>query len=210
MGFYSDRILPHVINLSMRSSELLPYRTRLLAQAEGRVLEVGLGSGLNFAYYSGRTREIVGLECAAPLLAMARRNAHLSKVPVRLIAGSAEAIPADSQSFDTVITTWTLCSIRDATGALREMRRVLRSGGQLLFVEHGLAPERSVQNWQHRLTPLWKKVGGGCHLNRPIRELIQRAGFEITRLETGYANGPRPLAFFYEGSARSSEPPPPA
>jgi ubiquinone/menaquinone biosynthesis C-methylase UbiE len=204
MGIYTERILPHVINLSMRSSELLPYRQRLLSHAQGRVLEIGVGSGLNLPLYCEAAQEVVGLEPAAPLRAMAHRNSWRCKVPVTLIAGSAEAIPADSHSFDTVITSWTLCSIRDAIQALGEMRRVLKSAGQLLFVEHGLAPERNVQRWQHRLTPLWRRIGGGCHLDRPIRALIESAGFEISRLETGYARGPRPLAFFYEGCARVS------
>jgi ubiquinone/menaquinone biosynthesis C-methylase UbiE len=201
MGFYNDHVLPHLINLSMRTSELLPYRKRLLAHAQGRVLEIGIGSGLNLPHYSCGAREIVGLEPAARLLAMAQRSARHCKIPVTLIAGSAEAIPVESQSFDTVVTTWTLCSIGDAIGALSEMRRVLKPAGQLLFVEHGLAPDGKVQRWQHRLTPLWKKIGGGCHLNRPIRALVESGGFDITKLETGYAKGPKPMTFFYEGCA---------
>ena len=201
VGFYNDHVLPHLINVSMRSSELLPYRKRLLAQAQGRVLEIGIGSGLNLPHYSAHAREIVGLEPAARLLVMARRSARQCKIPVTLIAGCAEAIPVDAQSFDTVITTWTLCSIGDAPGALREMRRVLKPTGQLLFVEHGLAADEKVRKWQHRLTPLWKKIGGGCHLNRPISALIESGGFDITRLETGYAKGARPMTFFYEGCA---------
>jgi ubiquinone/menaquinone biosynthesis C-methylase UbiE len=110
---------------------------------------------------------------------------------VTLIAGSAEAIPIDDDSIDTVVTTWTLCSIPNAVGALQEMRRVLKPGGQLLFVEHGLSPEESVQKWQNRLTPVWKRIGGGCHLNRPIRVLIESAGFGIVRLETGYMESNR-------------------
>jgi len=202
MGFYDDHIVPHLIDLSMRHSELLPYRKRLLAGGRGRVLEIGVGSGLNLPHYPARAREIVGLEPSARLVAMAQRRAQLCTVPVSLITGSAESIPADAHSFDTVITAWTLCSIGDAIRALREVRRVLKPEGQLLFVEHGLAPDGKVQRWQHRLTPLWKKFGGGCHLNRPICALIESAGFEIASLETGYANGAKALAFFYEGSAR--------
>lgn len=185
MGFYNDHILPHVINLAMRNRELLPYRKRVLSHAHGRVLEIGIGSGLNLPHYGPSVQELVGLEPAAPLIAMARRSAEQSNVAVNLIAGSAEAIPVDSHSFDTVVTTWTLCSIPDAQAALKEMRRVLRTGGQLLFVEHGLAPEDQVQKWQNRLTPLWKRIGGGCHLNRPIRSLIENCGFSIVRIETG-------------------------
>jgi ubiquinone/menaquinone biosynthesis C-methylase UbiE len=202
MGLYNDYILPHVINLSMRNSELLTYRRRLLSRAQGRALEIGIGSGLNLPHYSPSVEEIVGLEPSSRLLAMARRSAGSCKLPVTLIPGRAEAIPVDSQSFDTVVTTWTLCSIPDAMEALREMRRVLKPDGQLLFVEHGLAPEANVRRWQHRLTPLWTKIGGGCHLNRAIRALIEGAGFEITKLETGYAKGPKPMTFLYEGCAR--------
>jgi ubiquinone/menaquinone biosynthesis C-methylase UbiE len=201
MSFYSDRVLPHVIDLAMRNRELLPYRKRALSRAQGRVLEVGIGSGLNLTHYPGSVGEIVGLEPAPALRAMAQRSAEQLKVRVSLIEGSAEAIPLETQSFDTVVTTWTLCSIADPVGALREMRRVLRREGQLVFVEHGLAPEERVQRWQNRLTPIWKRIGGGCHLNRPIRALIERSGFEIAGLETGYAKGPKPLTFFYEGSA---------
>jgi ubiquinone/menaquinone biosynthesis C-methylase UbiE len=185
MSFYSDRILPHLINLSMRNRELLPYRERVIPQAHGRVLEIGIGSGLNLPFYGSRVDELVGLEPAAGLIAMAQRSVGRFKVPVRLIAGSAEAVPLDANSIDT----------------LREMRRVLRANGQLLFLEHGLAPEDNIQKWQNRLTPLWKRIGGGCHLNRPIRTLIESAGFGIARLETGYVKGPNPITFFYEGRA---------
>lgn len=201
MSFYNDHIVPHIINLAMRNRELLPYRKRALSQAQGRVLEIGIGSGLNLPYYLPSVAEIVGLEPSSRLRAMAQRSAEQSKMRLSLVEGSAEAIPLETHSFDTVVTTWTLCSIADATAALREMHRVLRPGGQLLFVEHGLAPEQHVQRWQNRLTPLWRTIGGGCHLNRPIRALIERGGFGIARLETGYAKGPKPMTFFYEGCA---------
>ena len=201
MSYYSNHILPHLINLSMRNRELTSYRERLLSHAQGRVLEIGIGSGLNLPFYGSRVDEIIGLEPAKRLIAMAQRSADRSKVPVTLIEGSAETIPFDDARFDTVVTTWTLCSIPDGLRALQEMRRVLRAAGQLLFVEHGLAPDAEVQKWQHRLTPVWKRIGGGCHLNRPIRTLIESAGFNVDRLETGYAKGPRPMTFFYQGCA---------
>jgi len=201
MGFYNDHILPHIINLSMRNRELAPYRERVLSSAKGRVLEIGIGSGLNLHYYGACVEEIVGLEPAPRLIAMAQRAANGCKVPVTLMAGSADSIPIDDRSVDTVVSTWTLCSIPDVCGALREMRRVLKPGGQLLFVEHGLAPEDEIQRWQNRLTPVWKRIGGGCHLNRPIQRLIESAGFGIGKLEMGYAKGPKPMTFFYQGSA---------
>jgi ubiquinone/menaquinone biosynthesis C-methylase UbiE len=125
-----------------------------------------------------------------------------SRVPTRLIAGSAESIPLDASSVDTVVTTWVLCSIPDAGIALTELRRVLKPGGQMLFVEHGLAPDQAVRKWQNRLNPAWKKIAGGCHLNRPIADLIEAAGFRISRLDKGYMQGPKPMTFMYEGAAR--------
>jgi SAM-dependent methyltransferase len=201
MGFYNDRILPHLINGSMRKPELQPYRERVIAPAQGRVLEVGVGSGLNLPIYGAQVKEIVGLEPAPRLIGMAEHLADRAKAPVRFIAGSAESLPLETASVDTVVMTWTLCSIPDAISALKEMRRVLREGGELLFIEHGLSPESNVQKWQGRLTPLWKRIGGGCHLNRPIRALIERGGFVITQLDTGYMKGPKPMTYFYEGRA---------
>ena len=154
MSFYADRIVPHLVNLAMRNRRLLPYRERVISAAEGRVLEIGIGSGLNLSFYGSQAREILGLEPAARLLAMAQPAADRSSLPVRFIEGSAEAIPLDDHSIDTVVTTWTLCTVPGVLGALREMRRVLKPGGELLFVEHGLAPEPRVAAWQRRLTPL--------------------------------------------------------
>jgi ubiquinone/menaquinone biosynthesis C-methylase UbiE len=201
MSFYDTYVLPHLVHLAMRNQRLLPYRERAISAAQGRVLEVGIGSGLNLPLYSPQVKQLIGLEAAPRLLTMARDASSRASVSVTFIEGSAEAIPLDSKSFDTVVTTWTLCTISAAVQALGEMRRVLRSGGQLLFVEHGLAPDASVRRWQNWLTPAWKRIGGGCHLNRPIQSLIEQAGFRIARLETGYMPGPKPMAFLYEGSA---------
>jgi ubiquinone/menaquinone biosynthesis C-methylase UbiE len=202
MRFYKDRILPHLVNLAMRNHRLQPYRERVISAAGGRVLEVGIGSGLNIAFYPERVSEIVGLEPADQLLHMAQKNAGKSRSRVILVEGSAEEIPLDRHSIDTIVMTWTLCSIPDATVALSEMRRVLKPHGQLLFVEHGLAPEEKVRKWQNRLTPLWKRFTGGCHLNRPIRDLIENAGFAMTQINTGYIEGPKTMTFFYQGIAR--------
>lgn len=136
MGFYQDRILPHLVNLSMRNRQLAPYRERTLAQAEGRVLEIGVGSGINLPLYSDRATEILGIEPHPKLLNMASEKK--GRVPVNLIEGSAESIPLDNSSVDTVVTTWTLCTIPNVEKALAEMRRVLKRDGTLLFVEHGL------------------------------------------------------------------------
>jgi len=201
MSFYQNRILPRLIHFAMGQADLRAYRGRAASVAAGRVLEIGIGSGLNMPFYGTGAKELIGLDPSAQLLAMARRAAPFG-MPVEFIEGSAEAIPLDDASIDTVLTTWTLCSIPDAARALRQMRRVLKPGGMLLFAEHGRAPERRMRWWQDRLTPMWKCIGGGCHLNRPIGELIDVGGFRIEWLENSYMRGPRPWTFMYQGCAR--------
>lgn len=201
MGFYNDVVLPRLCHLAMRNRRLVFYRQRAVAAAEGRVLEIGIGSGLNLPFYGPQVREALGLEPAPPLVAMARRAATSVRLPVRLIEGSAEAIPLETDSVDTVVTTWTMCTIPAIESALAEARRVLKPGGRLLFVEHGLSPDPAVRKWQNRLTPAWRCVAGGCRLNRPIRNLVESGGFRLDRLATGYAPGPKFVAFMYEGSA---------
>jgi ubiquinone/menaquinone biosynthesis C-methylase UbiE len=201
MGFYQDWILPAFIDLAMRNRHLRPYRQRVAGAAEGRVLEIGIGSGLNLPFYAQRAEQIFGLDPSPPLLARSRRKARRVARAVQLLAGSAEHIPLADRSIDTVVTTWTACSIPRIATALGEMRRVLRPGGRLLFVEHGRAPEPAVARWQDRLTPVWRRISGGCHLNRKIDDLLSEAGFRIDRLETGYIPGPRIMTFLYEGAA---------
>jgi len=202
MGLYKEQILPLVINLSMRQQNLAAYRSRVIPAADGRVLEIGIGSGLNLPFYSRSIEGLIGLDPSPKLLSLTRRNVRLGLRSVELVEGSAEAIPLEDSSIDTVVTTWTLCSIPDAGRALHEMHRVLRPTGRLLFVEHGRAPDPNVVWWQDHLTPVWKVIGGGCHLNRAINILIEGAGFRFERFETGYMRGPRPLTFMYEGTAR--------
>ena len=168
MGFYQEQILPWLVHLSMRQQRLAPYRNRVVSSATGRVLEVGIGSGLNLPFYGNAVAEIIGIEPLPKLVDMANAAARKSQIPLRLIEGTAEAIPIDDRSIDAVVTTWTMCSIPEIQSALLEMRRVLRPGGRLLFVEHGRAPEPGVRWWQDHLTPAWKHLSGGCHLNRAI------------------------------------------
>lgn len=201
MSFYQDQIVPLLINLSMRQARLADYRRRVVPAAEGRVLEIGVGSWLNLPFYSQRAGQVIGLEPSPKLIGMARR-AERSISAARLIEGSAEQIPLEGRTIDTVVMTFTLCSISDTSRALAEIRRVLKPGGRLLFAEHGRAPEPNVARWQDRLTPMWKRFAGGCHLNRAVGSLIEAAGFAFDRYETGYMHGARPFSFMYEGSAR--------
>ena len=201
MGFYQEWIVPALIDLSMRNKRLRPYRERVAGAAEGRVLDVGVGSGLNLPFYARNAQQIFGLDPSPRLLTRAQTNAQHFHNPIHLIEGSAERIPLADRSLDTIVMTWTGCSIPEVCTALEEMRRVLKIGGRLLFVEHGRAPEASVARWQDRLDPFWHRLSGGCHLNRKIDDLLSDAGFRIDRLETGYIPGPRLMTFLYEGAA---------
>lgn len=202
MSLYQDRILPYLVHASMRQAAFAAYRRRVVPAAEGRVLEIGVGSGLNLPFYAEGARHVIGLDPSRTLLAMAGKATGATARPIELLEGSAEAIPLESHSIDTVVTTWTLCSIPDIARALEEIRRVLEPEGRLLFVEHGSSPDSSVRRWQDRLAPLWKRIGGGCHLNRAISRLIEESGFRIERIDNGYMPGPKPMTFMYEGSAR--------
>jgi ubiquinone/menaquinone biosynthesis C-methylase UbiE len=201
MGFYQNYIVPWLTHLSMGQTQLVPYRSRVVSNATGRVLEIGIGSGLNLPFYSQSVNEIVGLDPSPRLLEMADEAARRSSVPVELIEGTAEAIPIEAASIDTVVTTWTMCSIPNLDQALQEVRRILRPSGRLLFVEHGLSPDPRVAWWQDRLTPVWMHLSGGCHLNRAIEDVIKRAGFSIEQLDKGYLTGPKIMTFVYEGLA---------
>jgi ubiquinone/menaquinone biosynthesis C-methylase UbiE len=201
MGFYEEWIVPPLIDWSMRNKRLRPYRERTAGAAEGRVLDIGIGSGLNLPFYARQAREIFGLDPSPPLLARAQSMAPRTQTPIHLLEGSAERIPLADHTIDTVVMTWTGCSIPEICAALEEMRRVLRPGGRLLFVEHGRAPDPGVARWQDRLDPFWQRFSGGCHLNRKIDDLLSDAGFQIGRLATGYIPGPKVMTFFYEGAA---------
>ncbi len=202
MSFYARHILPPLLHLAMRQKVLLPFRRQTVAAASGRVLEIGIGSGINLPLYAPPVRVVIGLEPSAELRRMAARRAATAPLPVELVDGSAEALPLADASIDTVVTTWTLCSVGDAARALAELRRVLRPGGSLLFAEHGRAPEPSVARWQDRLDPLWGRCAGGCHLNRKMDDLIAAAGFRIDVLENARLPGPRMVGYLYQGRAR--------
>jgi len=203
VNIYDRWVLPPLLDLVMRQRQLEKYRREVVAAASGRVLEVGVGSGLNFPLYGEQVEVVFGIDPSPRLLAQARRRALASGVRANLLLGSAAAIPLANNAVDTVVMTWTLCSIPEPLVALREMRRVLTPGGRLLFVEHGLSPEPKVERWQHRLTPAWRHIAGGCHLDRKMDDLIRAAGFDLTEIRTEYGRGPRPMTYMYLGCARS-------
>ena len=202
MGFYSRFILPTIIDKVMDDEQAAEFRARMVPEAEGRVLEIGMGSGHNLPFYGDGVTSVVGLEPSAELMAMARKRAADKSLDIEFVGESAEAMPFENASFDTVLTTWTLCSIGDASAALAEMRRVLKPTGRLIFVEHGLAPTSGVVAWQNFINPIWRPLAGGCNLNRPIDRMISGAGFTIDGLETTYMKGPKPLSYTYLGRAR--------
>ena len=202
VSFYAKYLLPRIIDLAMKNEETAKVRAALIPQARGEVLEVGIGSGLNLPFYSPEVRHIFGVDPSLELQKMAAKRVA-GPTPVEFLVQSAEEkLPLEEASIDTAVMAWTMCSIPDAARALRQMRRVLKADGRLLFVEHGRAPDRKVAAWQDRLTPIWKLATGGCHLNRKVDELIAAAGFQIVELTNSYLQGPRPMTYTYQGVAR--------
>jgi ubiquinone/menaquinone biosynthesis C-methylase UbiE len=202
MGFYAKHVLPRFIDLSMRNKETARVRADWVPRARGDVLEVGIGSGLNLPFYSSEVHRVYGVEPSPELQKMAHKRTAGQAIRVEFLSQSAEEdLPLSDGSIDTVVVTWTLCSIADPLRALQQMKRVLRPSGRLIFVEHGRAPDSAVAAWQDRLTPYWKHVGGGCHLNRKIDDLLRAAGFQIVELKTCYLPGPRPMTYTYQGFA---------
>ena len=202
MGLYSQYLLPRLTHFTMGQAQLAPYRRRVVAGARGRVLELGIGSGRNLPFYGDTVDDIIGIDPSREMLALAQPTLSAFATKVTLLAQSAESLPLQDRSIDTVVVTWSLCSMPDPGAALREARRVLKPEGELRFVEHGLAPDPSVRKWQHRLTPVWSYCAGGCHLDRKMDNLIRAAGFEIGALAAAYARGPRFAAYMYEGLAK--------
>ena len=178
MGWWENHVVPRVVDVTLGHAEVHELRARVCAGLKGRVLEVGFGSGLNVRHYPPDVESVTAVEP--------------SEVAWRT---------QPDASHDAVLSTFTLCTIPDVDAALSEIRRVLRPGGRLDFVEHGLSPDPRTAGWQHRLTVVQRRVAGGCHLNRPIDELLRRNGFEIEHLETFYALGPKPLGYLYLGWA---------
>lgn len=200
---YDHHVLPHLIEFTCGMGEVMKTRSKLVPHAEGRVLEIGIGTGLNLSFYdAGKVHSVTGVDPAAAMHKRARARARHITIPVETVALELGEIQAESHSFDTIVCTFTLCTIPDVPLAFQEMRRVLKPGGHFLFAEHGRAPEAAVAAWQDRLTPLWKPFSGGCHLNRDIPELIRAGGLNIQSLDAGYLKGPKAMTYVYRGWAR--------
>ncbi len=201
MGLYADHILPFMVERGMKNKVIRQYRPLVPPLATGRVLEVGFGSGMNVPYYSKDIEHLFGLEPSAKLLAKAEEIMSTAQYPIEAIKSGAEEIPLESNSIDTIVTTWSLCSIPPIEEALQEMRRVLKPGGRLLFLEHGQAPEEKILRLQRRMNPVFKFLAG-CSLTRPIAPLIEAAGFQFLELETSYLEGPKFVSYHYRGQAK--------
>lgn len=201
MAFYEHKVLPHLLDWIMRNPSMTAERARFVPLAEGRVLEIGMGSGLNLPFYkAGAVEKLFGLEPNDTSRKLAARRLNDVPFPVEFLGLTAEGIPLEDRSIDTVLSTWTLCTIPDVAKALAEMRRVLKPGGRLIFVEHGKAPDAGVSTWQNRLNGTWGRAFGGCNLNRDILGLVREAGFSIEQVETGYmANHPKILSHLTRG-----------
>jgi ubiquinone/menaquinone biosynthesis C-methylase UbiE len=205
MSFYQERILPHLIHFACSARPNQKQRKKILPEARGEVLEIGFGSGLNLPYYDPqKVRKIWALEPSAGMRRKAAPQVGASALEIEFIDLPGEAIPLESASVDTVVVTYALCTIPDAISALQGMRRVLKPGGTLLFCEHGVAPDDDVRRWQRRLNPAWRRIAGGCNLNRDIPDLLVKGGFEITRDERMYIPGVRALCYNFWGAARAA------
>lgn len=202
MAFYSKYVLPRLIDLAMRNQDASRLRAECVPHAQGDVLEIGIGSGLNLPFYSSQVGHVYGIDPSIELQQMAAKKASDLPFEVTLFHQSAEeSFPVPNSSIDTIVMTWSLCSIPDPTTALQQMKRVLKPDGRVIFVEHGRSPDISVVKWQDRITPLWKHITGGCHLNRKIDDLIRAAGFHTTEQREFYLPGPRPMTYTYQGVA---------
>lgn len=203
MSFYEDRILPHIIDCTCSVGQVMKLRSQVVPKARGVVLEVGMGSAINLEFYNPDTVSLVyGLEPSEGMRRKARENLSRSPVNVEWLDLPGEKIPLPDNSVDTVLLTFTLCTIPDWRAALEQMKRVLKPDGDLLFLEHGESSDQGVRRWQHRVTPGWKKLAGGCHLNRPIADLIRETGFDILELDNLYMpKAPKIAGYIYKGRA---------
>jgi len=195
MGGYADRVLPRIMNVACGSKQSRPLRERVCAGLHGQVVEIGFGSGHNVPFYPDTVQRVAAIEPSQLSWKLAQDRVSASPVTVEQSGLDGQSLPFADNSFDTALSTWTLCTIPDPVLALTEVRRVLRPGGTLHFIEHGLAPDENVQRWQRRLEPLNKRIAGGCHLTRPILDLLETAGFAVEDVDVFYETGaPKPMA----------------
>lgn len=205
MGFYGERVLPHVINLVMNTKQTRRIRSRVCADLEGEVLEIGFGTGHNLPYLPGGVTRLLAVEPAGRSVGLAADRIRSAAVPVEVVGLDGQRLPLGDASVDAVLCTWSLCTIPDPVAAVREAARVLRPGGSFHFVEHGLAPDEGVRRWQHRLNGLQRRIGGGCNLDRDIAGIVEAGGLRITTLDRYYGVGePKPYAAMYEGVATAA------
>jgi len=202
MGFYQEQLLPRFQDVVMRRKPNRPVRARVCEGLRGTVLEVGFGTGLNARYYPTEVTKVVAIEPSPVCMRIAEPRIAEASVAVEYGGLTGEQLDVPSAAFDSVLSTWTLCTIPNLDAALAEIRRALRPGGSFHFVEHGHAPDEKVVRWQERLEPINKRLAGGCHLTRRIADEIERAGFTIEKLDTYYFDGePKPMGYTYEGRA---------
>lgn len=200
--WWDRNVLPFLVEKACRSHDILAARRRWIPEARGRVLEIGVGSGLNLAFYEpARVTGVVGLDLSEPLLARARPRAEAAPVAVELVRGDAEALAFDRGRFDTVVMTYTLCSVPSVARVLAEVARVLAPGGGLVVIEHGASPDPRTRRWQRRITPVWKRLGGNCHLDRDIAGELAAAGFGTETLEHGEDDAPKWMSYTTRGVA---------
>lgn len=203
MGFYDRFLLPRVVHFVCGQNPAMRQRAKIVPLAEGKVVEIGIGSGLNLPYYDPtRVSHLWGVDPSREMWKLAEKTARDHHIEAEFIESGADDIPLDRHSADTVVITYTLCTVPNVNSALEEVRRVLKPGGNLLFCEHGEAPDEHVRRWQHRINPIWNRLGGGCNLNRPIPRLLQESGFVSNDMQTMYIPGWKPACFNYWGSAR--------
>jgi ubiquinone/menaquinone biosynthesis C-methylase UbiE len=203
-SFYERHILPHVIGCACGARPIQRQRAKIVPKASGQVLELGIGGGLNLAFYDpARVASVTGVDPSEGLRQIAKAASRPAGLKVEVLAGEAENLPFDAGTFDTIVCTFTLCSVRSPQAALAEARRVLRPGGRFLFSEHGLAPDPKIQRWQRRIEPFWTPLAGGCHLTRPVAASITTAGFSVETVETMYLpKAPKVLGWCEWGAAR--------